>query len=155
MRALLVFLTLLAPMVSSAQQVDKLIFFGPGMSSSLVNGAKSVSVIVGGKLVIHLGTGGWFSQLSCSASFVEPQGVNPKSYWSTRPSASLGYRFRGGKSRFSTYGAFGETRNRAGDFLPTAIGGVIVNIKGHWGFLVDISRNSQAWGTSATLGYKF
>ncbi len=155
MRAFLVFLTLLAPTMASAQQVDKILFFGPGFSSSLANGAKSVSAIGGAKLVIHLGTGGWFSQLSCSASFVEPQMTGAKSYWSMRPSVTLGYRFRSGKSRFSVFDGFGETRNKVGDFLPTAVGGVIVNLKGRWGDLTDVSRNAQSWGFSTTLGYRF
>jgi hypothetical protein len=153
MKALLLFVALAG--VAAAQQIDKIVYFGPGMSSSLANGAKSASAIGGGKLVFHLGTGGWFSQLSCSASYVMPQTTGAKNYWSMRPSVTLGYRFRRGKSRFSTYGGFGETRNRIGDFLPTAVGGVIVKLKGHWGFLADVSRNAQSWGSSTTLGYRF
>jgi hypothetical protein len=153
MRALLLLLILTS--VTVAQQIDKIVYFGPGMSSSLANGAKSISAIGGGKLVFHLGAGGWFSQLSCSASFVEPQITGARAYWSMRPSVTLGYRFRGGRSRFSLFDGFAETRNKAGDFLPTAVGGAIVKIHGRWGLLADVSRNSQAWGTSTTLGYKF
>jgi len=158
MTKLVVFLVLFSSTISTlvhAQQVDKIIFFGPGMSSSLTNDTKSVSAIVGAKLVFHFGTGGWFSQLSSSASFVRPQVSNASSYWSTRPTASLGFRFKEGKSRFALVGGFGEARNKTGDFLPTGIGTVIVKVKGRWSVVSEVSRNPQSWGATTTLGYRF
>ena len=143
------------PVAIHAQRVDKFVFSGSGMSSSSTNGAKSVSVIGGAKLVVHFGAGSWFSQFSYSASSVYPQVPGAERYWSMRPSVSLGYRFKAAKSRFSLFDGFGETRSKTGDFLPTAVGGVIVKIKGRWGVVTDLSRNSQSWGTSTTLGYRF
>lgn len=148
-------LALLVSLSLNAQQVDKIVFFGAGASSSVTNTTKSVSGVAGAKLVFHLGAGGWFSQLSGSASLVAPQVMGAKTYWSTRPTVSLGYRFRNGKSRFSLFGGFGETRNKIGDFLPTAVAGGIVKLKRRWGVLTDVSHSSQSWATSTTLGYRF
>lgn len=153
-RNILLFLAAILPTVLKAQQVDKVVFWGPGMSSALVNGTKSAAAVGGGKLVFHLGTGGWFSQLALSASFVDPIS-KAKPYWSMRPAATLGYRFRGGRNRFAVFGGFGETRTRTGDFLPTAIAGTIIKLKGRWGLVNDVSRSSVSWGSSATLGYRF
>ncbi len=148
-------LAMMIPAVIHAQKIDKFIFAGPGASSALSNGTKSVSGVVGAKLVFHFGNSRWFSQLSSSGSRVFPQTSTAKPYWSIRPSISLGYRFSQWDGRFSLNGGFGETRNKLGDFLPTTIGGVIVKIKGRWGMVTDVSRNSQSWGTSTTIGYRF
>jgi hypothetical protein len=151
-------MVLLVAMISNAaqaQKIDKIVFAGPGMSSTLANGSKSASGCVGAKLVFHFGNSGWFSQLSTSGSRVFPQASGAKPYWSMRPSVSLGYRFPKWNGRLSVNGSFGETRNRSGDFLPTTIGGAIVRLKGRWGMVTDVSRNSQSWGTSTTIGYRF
>ena len=149
------FLLLTTAVVTHAQKIDRIIFLGPGMSSSLTNGAKSASVGGGAKLILHFGNGGWFSQFSGSLSTAHPQVAGATSYWSTRPTVSLGYKLNNGKSRWALFGGFAETRSKTGDFLPTAVGGVIVKIKGRWGVVTDISRNSTSWGTSTTLGYRF
>jgi hypothetical protein len=154
MSIVLIAVAMAIPVAANAQKVDEIGFFGPGVSSSLANGTKSVCAIIGGKLFFHLGAGSWFSQLAYSASSVFPQAPKAKQYWSMRPMVSLGYRFRGGKSWLSLFGGFGESRNSVGDFLPTAVGGAIVKIKGRWGLVTDVSRNSQSWGASETLGYR-
>ncbi len=152
MKTLVVFLFFVVVMTAAAQSVHPVLFFGPGISSSLASGAKSTSAIAGGKVLVILGKG-WFGQLAFSGSYVEPLAATAKGYWSIRPSTALGYRLHGGKSRFALYAGPGWGRNRVGDFVPTVCGGLSVRLMGRWALVTDVSRNSQAQGASSTLGY--
>lgn len=149
------FFLLSATVTAHTQKVDRVFFFGPGMSSSLTSNTKSVSACAGAKMIVHLGTGGWIAQFSGSAGRVYPQVPNATPYWTTRPTASLGYRLKNGKNRLSLWAGFAESRAKSGDFYPTAVGGVIIKIKGRWGVVTDVSRNSQSWGSTTTLGVRF
>ena len=153
MRALILLLAATLPM--AGQEVKKIFFFGSGVSSSLVNGTKSVSAIGGFKLSIRL-SDSWVVQPFCGISFVDPQAAGAKAWWSVQPGMMPGYRLRHGRSRFALLAGPVFSRNKAGDFLPSAIYGPSIRLKGKWVLLLTGTRSSQSWGiVSATFGRSF
>lgn len=150
----LVALVLLITSNASAQQVTPILYGGAGGSEVLASGATSTTLVLGAKLNMKIADDGWFTQPLVSVIRVQPTNGAP-AWISVQAGALVGYKLDHGKSRLSLYGGATESRNKIGDWLPTAIAGPIVKLGGKWSALGLVSRNSQTWGGSVTFGRAF
>lgn len=156
----IVFLMITATSLSAQTEVNGLVVFGGGMTSSIAGGAKSLFATAGTASIIRPNkNSGLFFRPFVLFSRIAPQRGNTRPFWSFNPGSLVGYRIHSPQGRLSLVTGLSFPQNRLRKMPTTVLWGFVIRTNWRRATLLTVGSrtllgNTQAWGVSTTYAVR-